>query len=83
MGTPTKLGTMTLILAADIADSSHPINMNQPTSFNGAANVGKVVGQMYLRDNGSDDYDIAIPIETGSTGKWVIIGASGAVITPS
>lgn len=89
MATPTKLGPMTVILAADIADSSHPINLNQPTSFNGADNAGKVVGQMYLRDNGSNSYDIAVPLETGATGKWLIIGTGSsaedgnAVVTPA
>lgn len=79
----TKLGAMTVIAAADIADTTHPINTEQSSQFNGQAGVGKVVGAVYLRDNGSNDYDFAVPIETGATGKWVIIGTGGAVITPA
>lgn len=83
MADTTKVGNMTKILAVDIADSSHPINTVQSSQANGQAGIGKVVGRMYLRDNGSDDYDIAIPIAEGATGKWVIIGTGGSVITPS
>lgn len=83
MGDVTKLGDKTVILAADIADSSHPINTVQSSQANGQAGVGKVLGRIYLRDNGSNDYDIAIPLEAGSTGKWAIIGTGGSVVTPS
>ena len=83
MATPVKVGKLTKILAADIADADHPINQVTPTAFDGAENCGKVIGEIYLRDNGTNDYDFAIPIEAGSTGKWVIIGTGGAVITPS
>lgn len=89
MATPTKIGNKTVILAADIANAAHPINLNQPTAFNGAANTGKVLGQIYLRNNGSNSYDIAIPIEKGATGKWLIIGTGSAaedgnsIVTPS
>lgn len=83
MADVSKLGPLTKILAADIADMAHPINTEQSTQYNDQAGVGKVVGHMYLRDNGSNDLEIAIPIEAGATGKWVIIGTSGAVITPS
>lgn len=83
MGIPTKIGSQTVILAADIADSSHPINLNSATSFNGIANAGAVVGQLYIRDNGTNDYDIVMKIEIGATGKWVVLDGSGTVITPS
>lgn len=83
MGDVTKLGTLTKVLAADIADKDHPINQSAGSQYNGQAGVAKVVGRMYLRDNGTNDFDIAIPIEEGSTGKWVIIGTGGAVITPA
>lgn len=89
MADPTKLGPLTVLAAADIADATHAINLVQPTSFNGVANTGKVVGQMYLRDNGSNSYDIAIPLEAGATGAWLIIGTGSSaedgnsVVTPS
>ncbi len=83
MASYDKLGPLTILAAADIASAAHAINKTQPTSFNGSTNSGKVIGQIYLRDNGTNDYDIAIPIETGTTGKWVIIGTGGAVVTPS
>lgn len=78
-----KIGVLTTIAAADIADATHPINLTQSSQFNGQAGLGKVLGGIYLRDNGANDYDFAIPIEAGATGKWVIIGTGGAVITPA
>jgi len=83
MANVTKLGAMSVIMAADIADRDHPINTVSSSQFNGQAGLGKVVGAMYLRNNGSNDYDIAIPIEAGPTGKWAIIGTGGTVVTPS
>lgn len=82
MADVTKLGGLTVIAAADVADSSHPINTAQSSQFNGQDGVGKVLGRMYLRDNGSDDYDIVIPIEEGATGKWILFEA-GTAVTPS
>ena len=89
MASYDKLGPMTILAAADIADTDHAINQVQPTSFNGSTNSSKVLGQMYLRDNGSNSYDIAIPLEAGPTGKWLIIGTGSSaedgnsVVTPS
>lgn len=89
MADVTKLGPMSVIAAADIADATHPINTEQSTQFNGQAGLGKSVGHMYLRDNGSDSYDIAIPLESGATGKWLIVGTGSAaedgnsVVTPA
>ena len=89
MATYDKIGNMTVIAAADLADATHAINIVQPTSYNGSDNSGKVLGRQYLRDNGSDSYDIAIPLEAGATGKWLIIGTGSAaedgnsVVTPA
>lgn len=79
----SKLGCMTVILAADIADSAHPINKIGSSQSRGSLGVQKVLGRMYLRDNGSEDYDVAIPLEEGPTGKWIIIGTGGEIVTPS
>lgn len=89
MATYDKIGAMTVIAAADLADATHAINLVQATSYNGAANSGKVVGHTYLRDNGSSSYDLAIPLAAGATGAWLIIGTGSAaedgnsVVTPS
>lgn len=89
MADTTKIGPMTVIAAADIADATHPINQVASSQANGQAGVAKVKGQMYLRDNGSDSYDIAVPLEDGNTGKWLIIGTGSAaedgnaVVTPA
>lgn len=79
----TKLGRLTVIAAADIASAAHAINTEQSTQYNDQAGVGKVVGEIYLRDNGANAYDFAIPLEAGATGKWRIIGTVSAVITPA
>ena len=78
----TKIGNMSVIAAADVADKDHPINTEQSTQYNDQAGVGKVLGRMYLRDNGSADYDIVIPVASGPTGKWILFEA-GTAVTPS
>ena len=83
MADVTKLGDKTVIAAADIADVSHPINTVASSQANGQAGIGKVPGRIYLRDNGSNDYDIAIPSGNQPTDPWHIIGTGGAVVTPS
>jgi hypothetical protein len=83
MADVTKLGDKTVIAAADIADASHPINKNAGSQANGQAGVSKVVGRLYIRDNGSDDYDIVMPLGNGSTDKWAILDGAGATVTPS
>ena len=82
MADVTKIGNMTVVAAADIADAAHPINTVQSTQYNDQAGLGKVLGRMYLRDNGSSDYDIVIPIAAGATGKWILFEA-GVAVTPS
>lgn len=83
MADVTKIGNMSVIAAADVADASHAINTVQSTQFNGQTGLGKVLGRMYLRDNGSNDYDIVMPFEEGATGKWAVLDGSGTVITPA
>jgi len=83
MADVTKLGDKSVIAAADIADTSHPINTVQSSQFNGQDGLGKVLGRLYIRDNGSDDYDIVMPIEEGATGKWAILDGEGTTVTPS
>ena len=82
MADVTKIGNMTVVAAADIADSSHPINTEQSSQYNDQDGIGKVLGRMYLRDNGAADYDIVIPVATGATGKWILFEA-GTAVTPS
>lgn len=83
MADVTKLGDKTVIAAADIADATHPINTVQSSQYNGQDGIGKVLGRLYIRDNGSDDYDIVMPFEEGATGKWSVLDGSGTVVTPS
>lgn len=82
MADVTKLGPLTVIAAADIADVDHPINTKASSQYNGQAGVGKVPGMLYLRDNGSGDYDIVIPTGTGATDPWLLFEA-GTAVTPS
>jgi hypothetical protein len=82
MADTTKIGNMTVIAAADIADSSHPMNTEQSSQYNDQAGLGKVLGRMYIRDNGSEDYDLVMPIGSGATGKWIVFGRESTV-TPS
>ncbi len=79
----TKLGDKTVIAAADIADASHAINTPSGSQYNGQAGVTKVVGRFYIRDNGSDDYDIVMPLGDGATDDWAVLDGSGATVTPS
>lgn len=74
----TKLGKMTVIAAADMADASHPINTVQSSQANGQAGVGAVEGRLYLQDNGSGDLNLALR----SNGTWLIFGRESTV-TPS
>lgn len=67
----TKLGDLTVITAASIADPTHPINTTASSQYNGQPGLQKKLGRQYLRDNGGGDYDIAIPVETGPTGAWL------------
>lgn len=83
MADVTKLGKLTVIAAADIADASHPINTTSSSQFNGQAGITKVVGELYLRDNGSNDYDIVTPLGNGATDLWAVLDGSGATVTPS
>lgn len=82
MADVTKLGNMTVVAAADIADTTHPINTVTNSQANGQAGIGKVPGRMYLRDNGSGDYDIVIPTAEGATAPWLLFEA-GTAVTPS
>jgi len=83
MADVTKIGDKTVILAADIADATHPINTEQSSQFNGQDGIGKVLGRFYIRDNGGNDYDIVMPIAKGATGAWAVLDGSGATVTPS
>ena len=83
MADVTKLGDKTVILAADIADASHPINTRAGSQYNGQAGIAKVPGRFYLRDNGSNDYDIVTPSGDGATDPWHVLDGSGAVVTPA
>jgi hypothetical protein len=79
----TKIGDKTVIAAADIADASHPINTRSGSQYNDQAGVQKVAGRFYLRDNGSSDYDIVMPLGEGATDDWAVLDGSGATVTPS
>ena len=83
MADVTKLGDKSVIAAADIADASHAINTAAGSQFNGQDGLSKVVGRLYIRDNGSDDYDIVMPLGAGATDKWAILDGAGATVTPS
>jgi hypothetical protein len=82
MADVTKIGNLTVIAAADIADATHPINTPTGSQFNDQAGITKVLGRMYLRDNGGNDYDLVIPITAGATGLWMLV-ESGTNVTPS
>ncbi len=79
MADTTKLGALTVIAAADMADATHPINKNLPTSANGQAGVSAVAGRMYIQDNGSGDLNLALRTDAGT---WVIFGRESTV-TPA
>lgn len=79
MADVTKLGNMTVVAAADIADATHPINTVASSQYNDQDGVGKVPGRMYLRDNGSGDYDIVIPTGIQPTDPWLLFEAGTAV----
>lgn len=82
MADVTKLGSLTVIAAADIADISHPINTPTNSQYNGQAGVGKVTGRMYLRDNGGGDYDLVIATGTDADSPWLLFEA-GTAVTPA
>ena len=79
MADVTKIGNMTVVAAADIADASHAINTVASSQANGQDGIGKVPGRMYLRDNGSSDYDIVIPTGSNPTDPWLLFEAGTAV----
>lgn len=79
MADVTKMGNMTVIATADMADASHAINKTQSSQANGQDGVGAVAGRLYVRDNGSGDYDLALRTEDG---KWIIFGRE-ATVTPA
>lgn len=82
MADVTKLGNMTVIAAADVADVDHPINTRAGSQYNGQAGVAKVPGRLYLRDNGSGDYDLVMPTGDGATDPWLLFEA-GTAVTPA
>ena len=82
MADVTKIGNMTVVAAADIADIAHPINTTAGSQYNDQAGIAKVTGRMYLRDNGSSDYDIVIPTGTGAADPWILL-ESGVNVTPA
>lgn len=83
MADVTKLGDKTVIAAADVADASHPINTRAGSQYNGQSGVQKVVGRFYLRDNGSNDYDIVTPLGENATDAWAVLDGSGTTVTPA
>lgn len=82
MANVTKLGNMTVIAAADIADVDHPINTKASSQYNGQDGIGKVTGRLYLRDNGSGDYDLVMPTGVEPTDPWLLFEA-GTAVTPA
>lgn len=79
MADVTKMGALTIVAAADLAARSHPINKVQSSQANGQAGVGAVVGRLYIRDNGANDYDLALRLPNGT---WAIYGRESTV-TPA
>lgn len=82
MADVTKLGNLTVVAAADIADISHAINTPVGSQYNDQDGIGKVPGRIYLRDNGSSDYDLVIPTGTAAADPWILI-ESGTNVTPA
>lgn len=79
MADVTKLGALSVIAAADMADVDHPINQNASSQANGQAGVAAVPGRLYIQDNGSSDYNLALRTDAGT---WIIFGRESTV-TPS
>jgi hypothetical protein len=77
----TKLGYLTVVAAADLADVDAQINLRGDARV-GSDGVGKRAGMMVLQDNGSSDYNLAIALGDAPTDGWLIYGRESTV-TPS
>jgi hypothetical protein len=81
MAALTKLGELTIVEAADLADVDHTINLRGDARV-GSTGVGKRAGMLVLVKQGTDDYDIALALGEGATAKWIVF-ERGATVTPS
>lgn len=81
MAALTKMGSLTVVAAADLADVDHDINVRGDARV-GSTGVGKTAGMLVLRDNGGGDYDLAIATGDGATDPWLVYGRE-ATVTPS
>lgn len=81
MAALTKMGSLTVVAAADLADVDHEINVVSDARV-GSDGVGKHAGMMVLRDNGSSDYDLAIATGSAAASPWLVYGRESTV-TPS
>lgn len=77
----TRMGALTIIPAADIADEDSAANVVSAARL-GDAGIGKKAGFLALRDNGSGDYDIVVATGSGKNDKWLLFEA-GTAVTPS
>lgn len=81
MAALTKLGDMTIVAAADLANVAHTINVSGDARV-GSTGVGKRAGMIVLQDNGTLDYNIAISLGALPTSGWLIFGRESTV-TPA
>ena len=81
MATYTKMGNLTIIPAADIADEDSAANTVSDARV-GSDGIGKTAGMLALRDNGGGDYDIVVATGSGKNAKWLLFEA-GTAVTPA
>ena len=81
MAAITKLGYLSIVAAADLADATSAINSTSDARV-GSDGVGKRAGMMVLQDNGTLDYNLAISLGSTPTSGWLIYGRESTV-TPS
>lgn len=76
-----KLGDLTVVTAADLAEDTAQINIRGDARV-GSTGVGKRAGMLVLVKQGTDDYDLAIALGDGATDKWILF-ERGSTVTPS
>jgi len=77
----TLMGHLSVFDAADVADIASVANLKSAGRL-GDSGAGKRAGQMILRKNGTDDYDLMIATGALPESKWLLF-EMGTIVTPS